>query len=86
MILVLSHAMLTVKKSAYLPSINVQPLCTIGDQYLNNALCDLGASVSLMPAAIYHKLNHTTLEPTSMCLQLAVQSVCYPLGIAKNIH
>jgi len=38
-----------------------------------------------MPASIYHKLNHTTLEPTSMCLQLADQSVCYPLGIAKNI-
>jgi hypothetical protein len=38
-----------------------------------------------MPAAVYHKLNHTTLEPTSMCLQLANQSVRYPLGIAENI-
>ena len=37
--------------------------CTIGDQHFNHALCDLGASVSVMPATIYYKLNHTTLEP-----------------------
>jgi hypothetical protein len=59
--------------------------CSIGDQYFNNALCDLGASVSVMPAAVYHKLNHSILEPTSMCLQLADQSVRYHLGIAENI-
>jgi hypothetical protein len=49
------------------------------------ALCDLGASVSVMPATVYHKLDHSALEPTSMCLQLADQSVRYPLGIADNI-
>ena len=49
--------------------------CIIRDQYLNNALCDLGASVSVMPTAVYYKQNHTALEPTSMCLQLADQSV-----------
>jgi hypothetical protein len=38
-----------------------------------------------MPTAVYHKLDHSTLEPTSMCLQLADQSVWYPLGIAENI-
>jgi len=59
--------------------------CTIGDQYFNHALCDLRASVSVMPAIVYYKLNHTALEPTSMCLQLANQSVRYPLGIAENI-
>jgi len=37
--------------------------CTIGDQHFNHALCDLGGSVSVMPATIYYKLNHTTLEP-----------------------
>jgi hypothetical protein len=69
------------KKDPGCPTID----CTIGDQYFNNALCDLGASVSVMPAAVYYKLNHTALEPTSMCLQLADQSVRYPLGIAENI-
>jgi hypothetical protein len=38
-----------------------------------------------MPAAVYHKLNFATLEPTSMCLQLADQSVRCPFGIAENI-
>jgi hypothetical protein len=69
------------KKDLGCPTID----CTIGDQYFNNALCDLGASVSVMPAVVYHRLNHTALEPTSMCLQLADQSVRYPLGIAENI-
>jgi hypothetical protein len=38
-----------------------------------------------MPAVVYHKLNFATLEPTSMCVQLADQSVRYSLGIAENI-
>jgi hypothetical protein len=42
--------------------------CSIGNQYFNNALCDLGASVSVMPIVVYHKLDHSTLKPTSMCL------------------
>jgi len=69
------------KKDSGCPTIK----CTIGDQHFNHALCDLGASVSVMPASVYYKLNHTTLEPTSMCLQLVDQSVRYPLGIAEDI-
>jgi len=59
--------------------------CTIGDQHFNHALCDLRASASVMPAYVYYKLNHTALEPTSMCLQLANQSIRYPLGIVETI-
>jgi hypothetical protein len=59
------------KKDPGCPTID----CSIGDQHFNNALCDLGASVSVMPATIFNKLNFTMLEPTSMCLQLADQSV-----------
>jgi hypothetical protein len=69
------------KKDPGCPTID----CSIGDQHFNNTLCDLGASVSVMPAAVYHKLDHSVLEPTSMCLQLADQSVRYPLGIVENI-
>jgi len=35
--------------------------CSIGNQHFNNALCDLGASVSVMPASVCEKLEHTTL-------------------------
>jgi hypothetical protein len=59
--------------------------CSIGNQYFNNALYDLGASVSVMPKVVLDKLKHRTLVPTSLCLQLADQSVRYPSGIAKNI-
>jgi hypothetical protein len=38
-----------------------------------------------MPAVVYHKLNYSALEPTPMCLQLADQSVRYPLEIVENI-
>jgi hypothetical protein len=69
------------KKDPGCPTID----CSIRDQHFNNALCDLGASVSVMPTAVYYKLDHLALEPTSMYLQLANQSVRYPLGIAENI-
>jgi hypothetical protein len=39
----------------------------------------------VIPATVFNKLKFTMLEPTSMCLQLADQSVWYPLGIAENI-
>ena len=41
--------------------------------------------VSVVPATVYYQLNHTALEPKSLCLQLADQSVRYPLGITENI-
>ena len=69
------------KKDPGCPTID----CSIGNQHFNNALCDLRASVSVMPASVYEKLEHTTLGPTSMCLQLADQSVRHLLGIAENI-
>jgi hypothetical protein len=58
---------------------------SIGSQYFENALCDFGASVSIMPKVAFDKLNYTSLSPTTMCLQLAGQSVRYPAGIAEDI-
>ena len=43
------------------------------------------ASVRVMPKKVFDKLNYSTLTLTSMCLQLADQSACYPAGIAENI-
>ena len=59
--------------------------CLIENQNFENVVCDLGASVSVMPEKVFDKLNYSTLTPTSMCLQLADQSVRYPAGIAENI-
>jgi hypothetical protein len=49
--------------------------CLIGTQKFGQALYDLRASVNVMPKVIYDQLNHDSLVPTSMHLQLADQSI-----------
>jgi len=39
-----------------------------------------------MPKVIFDKLNHTTLSPTSIYLQLADQLIRHPAGVAENIR
>ena len=63
------------------PTIN----CSIGTQHFGNALCDLGASISIMPKVVFDKLNFTHLTPTPMYLQLADSSIRYPEGIAEDV-
>jgi hypothetical protein len=59
--------------------------CLIGIQKFDQALCDLGAGVSVMLKVIYDQLNHDSLVPTSMHLQLLDQSIRHPVGIAEDI-
>ncbi|KAJ9167256.1 hypothetical protein P3X46_021920 [Hevea brasiliensis] len=59
--------------------------CHIGESCSTKALCDLGASVSLMPLSIYEKLNMGDLKPTHISLQLADRSIKYPEGILENV-
>ena len=59
--------------------------CSIGSQHFSHALCNLGASFSVMPKVVYDKLNYHELAPTTMCLQIADQTVRYPAGIVENI-
>ncbi|XP_070015942.1 uncharacterized protein [Nicotiana sylvestris] len=53
--------------------------CTIGNFSFAKALCDLGASINLMPLAIYKRLGIGRARPTSMLLQLADKTVKTPL-------
>ncbi|XP_010667891.1 uncharacterized protein LOC104884885 [Beta vulgaris subsp. vulgaris] len=59
--------------------------CSIGDVTIQRALCDLGASVSLMPNVIFKKLNFGDLRPTCVSLQLADRSIRYPLGVLEDV-
>ncbi|XP_056685760.1 uncharacterized protein [Spinacia oleracea] len=52
---------------------------------ISNALCDLGASVSLMPYSVYTKLEVGDLVPTNITLQLAARSVKYPIGKIEDV-
>ncbi|KAL0284340.1 UNVERIFIED_CONTAM: hypothetical protein Sradi_7201700 [Sesamum radiatum] len=49
--------------------------CTIGDMNFEKALCDLGASINLMPYSIFAKLGMHELTPTIVTLQLADRSI-----------
>ncbi|XP_056691693.1 uncharacterized protein [Spinacia oleracea] len=59
--------------------------CRIQKLKFDNALCDLGASVSILPYKIYEKLNRGDLSPTAMSLQLADRSVMLPLGRIEDV-
>ncbi|GJT86253.1 zf-CCHC domain-containing protein [Tanacetum coccineum] len=59
--------------------------CFINNTYFNNALVDLGASVSVMPLSTYLNLELGELAHTKLTLELADRTVKYPKGIAKNV-
>ncbi|XP_074293593.1 uncharacterized protein LOC141620685 [Silene latifolia] len=59
--------------------------CTIGTVQIEGALCDLGASISLMPLKIFKKLKGYEILPTRVSLQLADRSVKYPIGLVEDI-
>ncbi|XP_050919369.1 uncharacterized protein LOC127136902 [Lathyrus oleraceus] len=58
--------------------------CILGNHVIDKAFLDLGASVSLMPLAVFRRLNLGELQPTKMYLQLANRSVKYPVGILED--
>jgi hypothetical protein len=58
--------------------------CSVGLFKFEKALCDLGASVSVMPRDVFEKLR-LPLEPMGMCLDLGHNSIRYPLGIAEDV-
>ncbi|XP_070050947.1 uncharacterized protein [Nicotiana tomentosiformis] len=59
--------------------------CTIGSYAFAKTLCDLGASINLMPLAIYKRLGIERARPASMLLQLADGTVKRPSGILDDV-
>ncbi|XP_073120712.1 uncharacterized protein [Henckelia pumila] len=49
------------------------------------ALCDLGASINLMPYSVFRKLSLGEPKSTRMSLQLADRSIKYPRGIIEDV-
>ncbi|KAL0416226.1 UNVERIFIED_CONTAM: hypothetical protein Slati_3454500 [Sesamum latifolium] len=58
---------------------------TIREINFEKALCDLGASINLMPYSIFVKLGMHELTPTIVTLQLADRSIKYPRGIIEDV-
>ena len=50
-----------------------------------NALCDLGASISLMSFSVFRRLQLGEAKPTTVTLQLADRSLAHPRGIIEDV-
>ncbi|XP_027157875.1 uncharacterized protein LOC113759498 [Coffea eugenioides] len=59
--------------------------CTIGNVEFFKALCDIGASVSLIPLTMARQLGLKELKRTNISLQLADRSIRHPMGILENV-
>ncbi|GJW77991.1 putative reverse transcriptase domain-containing protein [Tanacetum coccineum] len=59
--------------------------CFINDFCFDNALVDLGASVSVMPLSTYLNLGLGELVHTRLTVELTDRTVKYPKGIAENV-
>ena len=59
--------------------------CSIKNNYVRTALCDLGAGVSVMPFSLYKRLQLENLIPTDISLQMADKSTTIPVGICEDV-
>ncbi|XP_073154225.1 uncharacterized protein [Henckelia pumila] len=59
--------------------------CVINDVQFHKDLCDLGASINLMPFSVFRKLSLGESKSTRMSLQLTDRSIKYPRGIIDDV-
>ncbi|KAK1617866.1 hypothetical protein QYE76_023383 [Lolium multiflorum] len=59
--------------------------CSIKNNYVRTALCDLGAGVSVMPFSLYKRLDLDKLIPTDISLQMADKSTAVPVGVCEDV-
>ncbi|XP_070040757.1 uncharacterized protein [Nicotiana tomentosiformis] len=59
--------------------------CTIGSAKFAKTLCDLGASINLMPYSVFKTLEIGQPRPTSMILQMANHTMKRPLGVIEDV-
>nr|GEV03646.1 hypothetical protein [Tanacetum cinerariifolium] len=58
---------------------------SIGKLDFNNALADLGPSISVMPLSMYKHLGIGKLEPINMVIEMADNTKCTPTRIVENL-
>ena len=58
---------------------------TIEDVKIEHAMCDLGASINVMPLSIYNRLKGVKLSNTRVLIQLADRSCINPEGVLENV-
>ncbi|XP_052113749.1 uncharacterized protein LOC107474098 [Arachis duranensis] len=59
--------------------------CTIGEVTITKAMCDLGASINLIPSSLVKKLHIEEVKPVQMSLELVDKSMVHPRGVIENL-
>ncbi|KAK9092516.1 hypothetical protein Syun_027427 [Stephania yunnanensis] len=59
--------------------------CTIGEVEIQKAMCDLGASINVMPLSIYETLKVASKGYFGIVIHLADRSVVRPVGVLEDI-
>ncbi|KAG8501425.1 hypothetical protein CXB51_003734 [Gossypium anomalum] len=59
--------------------------CKIEKVRIKRAICDLGASINVMPLSVYNKISTELLKETRVTVQLADRSVIYPEEVLENV-
>ena len=59
--------------------------CIVGTNKFSRYLCDLGASINLMPLSIFNKLGLGDVKATNMTLQLVDHSIKRPYGVVEDV-
>ncbi|XP_042051646.1 uncharacterized protein LOC121796959 [Salvia splendens] len=58
---------------------------SIGEIQVEHTMCDLGASINVLPYSIYRKLGAAKLVDTDIMIQLADRSCIHPEGILEDV-
>ena len=59
--------------------------CTIRNSDFEKSLCDLGASINLMPLFVFRTLRLGEPKSTSILLQLVNRPIKYPRGVIEDV-
>ena len=59
--------------------------CVIESETIDKAMCDLRASVSLLPLSLFKRIGIGELKPTEMALKLADRNTVDPVGFVEEI-
>ncbi|XP_057734310.1 uncharacterized protein LOC130949671 [Arachis stenosperma] len=59
--------------------------CAIGETMIDKGLCDLGASINLMPLSLMKKLQINELTTTDVIIKLANKTQKQAIGVVENV-
>ncbi|XP_037495738.1 uncharacterized protein LOC119370859 [Jatropha curcas] len=57
----------------------------IGNVGIKRSMCDLGASINVIPLSVYSSFKGCPLKETRIIIQLADRSIVYPVGLLEDV-